>query len=259
LSTLGAKHDYIVLLDDNGNTVKEFHGKPRDGSFLATAGGPRSDNPLETIEPNQPGTYPAGANPVQFKNGEDYRPAASGTPEEMQALWDKGKKAVDDAIVEKRFLYDLTKLNGNTVASTFLRAIGIDDPKTVQGSNSVGFGDDLRTIQTNNPAVDPTIVPPPADKRSGLADDDMKTVALLQKPRTDWTEADAAHVEASDAYRDPRHPDHDLAVHAARNYRQRRAVGMRTGDGAVHVSAYDRSNGGHRVHVGDYTRSRPHG
>jgi hypothetical protein len=249
----GAKHDYAALRDDKGNTVEEFHGGPEDGSFAATANGPQRNNPL-LVWTQATSNYPPNGDPVIFADGKDHVVVASGSREEMKARWEKGVDAVKEEIARKKFLYDRDRLNGNTVNSTFLKAIGVANPEAMHGSPSRGFGPDLREAPTNNPDVEPD---PKKRSEAGGGDDDLRAFALLNKPRSEWTPQDAAEIEQSPAFNDPGHPDHERAVFGVADYHRRRAAGLPTGYGPVHVRAYEAERGGKDVHVGTYTRRRP--
>jgi hypothetical protein len=265
---LGVKHDYVALVDQNGKSVKEFHGGPSNGSTLASYLWTEEGNMLSAGESDPKEGYPRDGNPVAFSDGSDAVPVAHGTEEEMKARWAKGEAVVADEIARKKFLYQAAgddAMNGNMVATTFLKGAGIAHPEDFHPASSIGFGHDLRDEPSNNPDVNPNAkAPNPSspsvrpDRRSSTdSPDDLKTTALLRKPRSEWTAADLAHVEASNAAANKDHPEHDEAVHAMRDYRLRRQTRMRTGDGTVHVSAYERNRGGRAVHVGDYVRNLP--
>ena len=168
-------HNYVALVDDEGNIVQQFHGN-------------WSKDPVQifSVDPNNPlivgfkDVLPDVGNnqirmrnfvPIKLPNGKMANGIAvdavpPGAEQQMRALWETGTKAVSDALTGNKFLYKTATgfgfggeaINSNSVWFTFLKAIGVKDPDALNGPAVIPGSDvDLRTHKTNNPFYKPPV------------------------------------------------------------------------------------------------------
>jgi hypothetical protein len=162
-------HNYVALVDDEGNIVEQFHGNFTKDPIQVFSVDP--DNPLKAqfkdAVPNVDDNQIREQNfvPIKLPNGQIAKGIAvdavpPGDEQQMRTLWNKGTNTVSDALKGNKFLYKTATgfgfggeaINSNSVWYTFLKSIGVDDPSALNGNAVIpGYGVDLRTHKTNNP------------------------------------------------------------------------------------------------------------
>lgn len=154
LNTFGSgvgTHNYIALVDPNGNIISEMQGLPTDNKF--TMFGPEAGDYLRVYN-FQPG---------QYMNNQAIlaaTPFAEGSLSSMQSLYNTGYNAVAAALNTNHELHDGYELSGNdpnsnSVWYTALLAMGVSNPSQflAPGTAAPGSSIDLRTAPTNNPYI----------------------------------------------------------------------------------------------------------
>jgi hypothetical protein len=162
-------HNYVALVDDNGNIVAQFHGnwsKDPVQIFSVDPNNPlavQSYDPLDGVKNNPIETQ--NAVPVKLPDGKVANGIAvdavpPGDEQKMRAMWNSGTQAVSDTLKGDKFLYKTATglgfggeaINSNSVWFTFLKAIGVEHPDALNGPGAIPGSDvDLRTHKTNNP------------------------------------------------------------------------------------------------------------
>ncbi|MDR3400974.1 MAG: hypothetical protein P4L99_00635, partial [Chthoniobacter sp.] len=145
---LGA-HNYLALVDPNGNIVEEMHGVYSDHF---TVGGGDSGNYLN-VQMWKPNQYMADQT-VTSSNA-----VMSGTQSSMQAAFDSAFNSTANALNATHDLYDGAELfgnsyNSNSVWCTAMHALGVSNPSAYSGPDATpGDETDLSTAPSNNPYV----------------------------------------------------------------------------------------------------------
>ena len=136
-----AGHNYVALLDDAGNVVKEMDGLATNSNGQPIPIGTNSTDTLKVYEFNGAYFYNSSASQATM---------FSGTAADAQALWARAQDAMA-AINALNLAYPTygfnifsPTVNSNSVASTLAKAMGLDEP-TVSGRVQPGKGNVILT------------------------------------------------------------------------------------------------------------------
>ena len=169
-----AGHNYVALIDPQGNIVRQYDGVPsQEPTARATPGNFLTAR--ETFGPDQ--VFPSMANqnlfergslarPVVFRNGKgelvtnlaaDLMTKAD-TPENAKAIldqWNAAVAATNADLQHGQFLYVLGDVDSDSVWATFLRKLGIPKDEVIRYGGTTqlavpGTKEDISTAPSNN-------------------------------------------------------------------------------------------------------------